>query len=364
MKNSRIVSLLLVAIMALFALAACAPAAEAPAAEAPAAEAPAPAEEPAAEPSEAQAEAPAAPAEVPAGFNYVPVENTTGKEIKIAVLTVSNNPFWNSVVEGVVAAQTYLATQNVTVEMIEFDDFDGQAFSDAIDTCIAQQYDAITTVGVADLIVPAIDRATAAGIPVYTFNSDTDKESTRVAFVGQDLYSAGVELGGLLASLIGEEGKVGLITGYYNVAAHELRRQGIEDALSGFPNVEVLNSVENHDSGDEAYTLTKDYITANPDLKGIAVTAGGPHGAARAIQELGLADQVTLVCFDTTDEIVQYLKSGEIKATITQDPFGQGCDPVILAYNQIVTGSPAVTGDAFTKMDAFTPDNVAEAFPG
>lgn len=310
------------------------------------------------------AETPAVKGEAPEGFNYAPVENTENKEIKIATLTVSNNPFWNTVVEGIDAAKEYLAGQNTTVDVIEFDDFDGQAFSDAIDTCVAKGYSAITTVGVADTIVPAIDRATKAGIPVYTFNSDTEKESTRVAFVGQDLYAAGGVAAQNLVDIMGDSGKVGIITGYYNVSAHELRRQGAEEELAKHSGIEVVGSVENHDSGDEAYTATKDFVTANPDLTGIIVTAGGPQGAAKALEELDLTDKVTLVCFDTTDEIVQYVKSGAIKATVTQDPFGQGCDPIVLAYNQAVTGNPEVTGDAFTKMDVYTPENIGEAFPG
>lgn len=298
--------------------------------------------------------------DVPEGFNYIPYENTTGNEIRIATLTVSNNPFWNEVVEGIEASKGYLADQKVTVDVIEFDDFDGQAFAEALDTCVVKGYDAITTVGVADTLVPAIDRATKAGIPVYTFNSDPEKESTRVAFVGQDLYAAGETVGAKLVELMGEKGKVGLITGFYNVNSHELRRQGIEAELGKYDGIEIVGTVENHDSGDEAYTAAKDFITANPDITGIAVTAGGPHGAAKAIEELNKQDQITLVCFDTTDEVISYLEKGIINATITQDPFGQGCDPIVMAYNQIVSGKAEVTGDAFTAMDAYTPDNVSE----
>lgn len=298
--------------------------------------------------------------DVPKGFNYVPFENTSGKEIKIAAITVSNNPFWNAVVAGIHAAKDYLADQNVTVDVIEFDDFDGQAFSEAIDTCVVKGYDAITTVGVADTIVPAIDRATAAVIPVYTFNSNPAKESTAVAFVGQDLYAAGEVVGAKLVELMGTAGKVGIITGYYNVNAHELRRTGIEAELAKYPDIKLVGSVENRDSGDEAYTATKDFITANPDITGIAVTAGGPHGAAKAIEELNKQDQITLVCFDTTDEVISYLQKGIINATVTQDPFGQGCDPIVLAYNHILSGKAEVTGNAFTAMDAYTPVNVGD----
>jgi ABC-type sugar transport system substrate-binding protein len=57
------------------------------------------------------------------------------------------------------------------------------------------------------------------------------------------------------------------------------------------------------------------------------------------------------------------LRTGDIDASIGQDPFGQGADPIILAYNQIVTGQADVTGNAFTKMDVVTSENVNEFFP-
>lgn len=299
-------------------------------------------------------------------FNYEPKKNDTGKEFRIAALTVQNNPFWVDVTKGIEAAQAFLAggDYNTTVDLITVDDFDGQVFAETIDTCIVKSYDAITTVGVSDAIVPAINKATQAGIPVYVFNSDTEKESDRVAFVGQDLYAAGGVAADTAAALIGEKGKVGIITGLYSVNAHELRRHGIEDTINEkYPDIEIVGTTENHDSADEAYTQTKDFITGNPDLSAILVTAGGPHGAAKAIEELGVQDQVKLVCFDTTTEIVSYVKKGIINGTVSQDPFGQGADPIILAYNQLVTGETEVTGNAFTKMDVITPDNVNELFP-
>lgn len=326
------------------------------------------AEEPAAlveEESEVPEEAPAETAAA-TQFNYEPKKNDTGKEFRIAALTVQNNPFWVDVTKGIEAACAALAGDDyrTTVDMITVDDFDGQVFAETIDTCIVKGYDAITTVGVSDAIVPAINKATQAGIPVYVFNSDTEKESERVAFIGQDLYAAGGVAADTAAALIEEKGKVAIITGLYSVNAHELRRHGIEDTINEkYPDIEIVGTTENHDSADEAYTQTKDFITANPDLSAILVTAGGPHGAAKAIEELGVQDQVKLVCFDTTTEIVGYVKKGIINGTVSQDPFGQGADPIILAYNQLVAGEPEVTGNAFTKMDVITPDNVNELFP-
>ena len=297
------------------------------------------------------------------GFNYEIAENTEGKEVRIAVLMVNNNPFWVDVESGAKAIQETMKKYNCTVDIQTIEDFDAQQFADAIDNCIIMEYDAICTVGVSDAIIPAVDRATEAGIKVYTFNSDTSEECSRIAFHGQDLYGAGKLAGETLAQLIGGEGKVAVITGLFSVPAHELRRTGGLASLEKYEGIEIVGETECHDSGDEAYTQVKDFLTANPDLKGIYQTAGGQLGVIEAIKDMGMEGQVQYVCFDFMDEIVDALYDGIVGATIGQDPFGQGADPVIFAYNAVITGEEAVTGNEWTKMDVVTPDNVAEYYP-
>ena len=47
---------------------------------------------------------------------------------------------------------------------------------------------------------------------------------------------------------------------------------------------------------------------------------------------------------------------------LTRDPYGQGSDPIILAYNHVITGEPEIEGNAFTNMDVYTPENVKRVF--
>lgn len=192
--------------------------------------------------------------------------------------------------------------------------------------------------GVSDALVPAIDKATEAGIKVYTFNSDTAEPSKRVAFHGQDLYGAGELAGEKLAELIGGKGKVAVITGLFSVPAHELRRTGGLASFAKYPDIQIVGETECHDSGDEAYAQVKDFITANPDLAGIYQTAGGQLGVIEALKDTDMAGKVKYVCFDFMDEIVDALYDGIVNASIGQDPYGQGANPVIFAYNAVVTG--------------------------
>ena len=53
-------------------------------------------------------------------------------------------------------------------------------------------------------------------------------------------------------------------------------------------------------------------------LSALYITAGGPFGAAKAIEELGKSENVTLVCFDLVSETAEYIRKGVIDASIGQ----------------------------------------------
>ena len=109
------------------------------------------------------------------------------------------------------------------------------------------------------------------------------------------------------------------------------------------------------------------YIAAYPEMDGILLLgtycADATATILKALSDHGLAGKVKYVCFDFMDEIVDALYDGIVNATIGQDPYGQGADPVIFAYNAEITGEEAITGNEWTKMDVVTPDNVAEYYP-
>ena len=299
------------------------------------------------------------------GFNYPIASNPDNKPVRIAVLMVNNNPFWVDVENGVKDVQKVMAEKyNCTVDLITIDDFDAQVFSDTIETCIVKDYDAITTVGVSDALVPAIDKATAAGIKVYTFNSDTAEKSTRIAFHGQDLYGAGELAGETVAKLIGGKGKVAIITGLFSVPAHELRRTGGRASFDKYPDIQIVGETECHDSGDEAYAQVKDFITANPDLAAIYQCAGGQLGVIEALKDTGMAGKIKYVCFDFMDEIRgRASTTASSTRTSARTPTARAPTRSSSPTTPSSRGKDEITGNEWTKMDVVTPDNVAQFYP-
>jgi ribose transport system substrate-binding protein len=295
-----------------------------------------------------------------------PISEKADKPLRIAVLGLENNPFWIPVKEGCFDAAEELASLNCKVDWINAGaQHTTDVFSKAIEAAVAQEYDAIATIAGDSGVVPYINRAVEAGIPVATFNSETDTENKRLFFVGADLYKQGQTAGEKMVEVLDGKGKVAIITGFFAVEAHELRRLGFEDYIAdNAPDIEIVDRVENEDKADIAYNQAQDFMTANPDLSAIYVTAGGPFGAAAAVEDAGKGGEIKMISYDFVDETMEYVKKGVITGTIGQQPYAQGHDPAIRLYNYLVGGVVPPAGKLLTKADFVTQDNIDEFWSG
>ena len=104
------------------------------------------------------------------------------------------------------------------------------------------------------------------------------------------------------------------------------------------PKIEIIGPFENQDKAEVAYSLTQDMLTRHPDLKIVYVTAGGPFGAAKAVEDQKLVGKVGVVGFDHTPENLEHLKTGAMIGLLDQAPFQQAFDGTVLLYNSLVTG--------------------------
>ncbi|HEY0778834.1 MAG TPA: substrate-binding domain-containing protein [Gemmatirosa sp.] len=290
-----------------------------------------------------------------------PVAQAPKKPLRIAVLGLESSQFWIPVKMGVTRANQELAGHATVEWIVPGNAHTADVFGRAIDAAVAQQYDAIATIAGDAGVAAYIDRAVAAGVPVATFNSETDTPNQRLFFVGADSYAQGKAAGQLMCRVVGPNGKVGVITGFFSVEAHAARVKGFEEALkAGCPNSTVVGRVENQDKADVAYQEAKDFMTAHADLGGIIAIAGSPFGAARAIEEAGKAGKVHMVSFDAVDETLDFVDKGVIDATIGQDPDAQGHDPAVRLYNYLVAGQLPPAGRLATRADVITKANAAK----
>lgn len=306
----------------------------------------------------------AADLKAPAGKKLLslPADKVSEKPLKIATIMVQNNPFGAAVLTGQEYAKKVLEDRNCVVDCISVEDFDAQKWSSTIQNCIATDYDAICFFGISEALQPVVDEGVDAGILMYAFNTEPGKESKRQAWFGMDDYAAGEACGKALEKLTGGEGEYGIITGDFSVLGHELRRTGARSILDNVQGLKLVGEYENKDKSEEAYNVATNMITANPNLKAIYVTAGGPSGAAKAIEDAGKKGEIILVCHDVLEETAPYIESGLISTCIDQDPFNQGYQPVVAAFNTLV-GETAPEDKTFYDAVVATPDNVKDLFP-
>jgi ribose transport system substrate-binding protein len=295
----------------------------------------------------------------------MPVKNKKNEKIKIAFLAMETNPWWTPVKAGVMEARDILKDYNTEVNWIVAGDrHTADVFGVAIEAAIAQKYDGIASLAGDEGMIPFIKEAVDANIAVATYNSETNKESARAFFVGADNYKQGRACGEKMAQLIGGKGKVAIITGFFAVEAHELRRKGFKDAIAEkYPDIEIVGEVENIDLADIAYTQATDFMSSFPDLSGIYITASGQFGAANAVKDYGKKGSVKVVCHDFLPETMGLVKEGVIQGTIDQSTKLQGRDVVIRLYNYIVGGVVPPFGKLLLDTPMATPDNINQYWP-
>jgi ribose transport system substrate-binding protein len=292
----------------------------------------------------------------------VAVDKMPTKPLRIAILVLENDPFWFDVKNGAMKAKEELAKYNTTVDWINVGErHTTDVFGQAIEAAVTQKYDAIATIAGDAGIVPYINKAAAAGVAVATFNADTDEPNKRLFFVGANSYLQGEVAGKAMAELLGGKGKVAIITGFFAVEHHELRRKGLEDYLKkNNPDIQIVGAVECQDNPDIAYTQAQDFMTAHPDLGAIYVTAGGNHGAAKAVFDAGKTGKVKMITYNFFDEIMEYVVKGTVSVTLGQDPYAQGHDPAVRLFNYLVTGQYPECGRYLTKVDQVTSENASK----
>lgn len=177
-----------------------------------------------------------------------------------------NNPVFEITRQGAVDKAAELG--NVTLEWVGPATTDAAAQSQIIDDLVTRGVDGIVlSANEETALNPAIDRAVAAGIPVFTWDSDApaSQRSTNIAI---DQAEAGKLAGELLAAALPDGGKVAVLTGTPGALNLEQRLSGFEAGIASNPNLEIIAVDPNFDDVQRAVEIVEQRINATPDLAG------------------------------------------------------------------------------------------------
>lgn len=176
-----------------------------------------------------------------------------------------------------------------------------------------------------DALVPAIQRARQAGIPLSIFDSGANTEEY-VSFVATDNYGGGVLAARRLGEILEKRGNVAVIRVMPGGASTLAREQGFMVTLQKeFPGMKIVASQYGMADPARSLAVTEDILTAHPALDGIfASNESSTIGAVQAVKARGLAGKLKLVGFDSSPSLLDDLRSGTIDSLVLQDPFQIG----------------------------------------
>jgi ribose transport system substrate-binding protein len=247
---------------------------------------------------------------------YGPVQGN--EPYRLAFMQVfPDNPFWQALKEGVEARA---AEDGVTVDVIALPTSSGVADQvSQMEDAVTQAYDGII-LGTIDAagIVPGIEAANAAGIPVLAVDT-APAGGDLISLVQTDNIAASRLAGEYLVEQLPNGGKILNLQGDMANQTAQARNEGFHSAVDGVEGITVIDQSA-HWLQEEGLSITENILTSDPDLAAIFAANDPPAlGALQALKAAG-RDDVIIVGFDAIPDAVEAVKNGEMAATVAQFP--------------------------------------------
>jgi simple sugar transport system substrate-binding protein len=205
-----------------------------------------------------------------------------------------------------------------------------------------------------------IKRALGRGIPCVAYNADGARTGAkaRQAYIGQDLYVSGFEMGKRILELV-PSGDVALFIATPGALNIQPRIDGALDAIkqSGKP-VKAKAVATSPDLATEL-SMIDAYYVGHKNLKGMfAVDAGDTQGVGQVIEKYKLQGKVKGGGYDLLPGTLKLIESGALQFTIDQQPYLQGFYPIVQLFLSKLSGGLVAPSDTNTGLLFVTKDNV------
>lgn len=283
------------------------------------------------------------------------VDQTQGGDLTFYMITHSDDgPFWSVLKRGAEAA-----AEDVGVELVwQGSNNDPAVQASDIDAAVAAGADGIAaSLPSPDQLIPGLQAAVAAGIPVYTLNSGVNDYQSigATSHVGQTEVIAGNGAG----LRFNDAGATKLLCGIQeqdNVALTE-RCDGLAETFNGDVVAQFMDLDADQTSQEAAINAA---MSADPDIDGfLGVGPVIAMSGLRASQALGR--DMVIGGFDITPELIDAIEAGDVAFTVDQQQYLQGYIPIVLMFLEVTNantlggGLPILTGPGFV-----TPENAAD----
>ncbi|CAN5443862.1 sugar-binding protein [soil metagenome] len=260
---------------------------------------------------------------------------------RIGFVTASADKFWDPVIVGAQAAakdyRAVLIVRKPSKGEGEQSAMISELLKEKVDGLAISPLNAESQAGLLSDV--------AADTHLVTVDSDC-QVFNRLCFVGTDNYGAGRDCGQLIKMAVPQGGRVIISIGSLSKENGQRRRQGLIDELLDrelMPNrpmdpvsgelkgskYTVLTTLVDEAGAEEAAQLATDAIKAHPDVDCFACLYGYSTPAVLGVlKQTGKLGKIQLVGFDTLDETLDGIDSGNVFGTIVQNQYRYGYESV------------------------------------
>ncbi len=269
----------------------------------------------------------ASPSVAPSASGAAPVNVTGGKKLTIAVIPKGlTHSFWQSIRRGAEKAGSEMNAKIIWVGPA--DESQGtQQQQQIVEDQITKKVDGIVIApNNKTALVPVIEKAAKAGIPVVIADSDADTKK-RISYVATDNEKGGAMAAERIWKLTGGKGPIGMVPVQANSESTEQREKGFENKIAELSKgkIKVIRSQFGESNRDKSLKVAQDMLTANPTMTAIF----GPNessavGALNAVTSRKLVGKIKIIGFDTPDILVAAVRKGEVDSIVVQNPFNMG----------------------------------------
>ena len=170
----------------------------------------------------------------------------------------------------------------------------------------------------------AIDDAARAGVKIVAIDSSVDSKLVST-YIGTDNYAAGQMAAQAALDRVDGPLKVGVVNYDVGTANGQERERGALDAFRDSGRAEITAVVNTLTEAAQARTDTAAMLNGSPDINVLlAFNEPTSVGAAQAVEDLGCAEDVFLVGFDSNVVTIDGLQEGTVDALVVQNPYAMG----------------------------------------
>ncbi len=266
------------------------------------------------------------------------------------ITKTETNPFFVKMREGAQAKADELGLELMTAAG-SFDG-DNEAQITAIENMINAGAKGILLVpSDTKAIIPSVERAREAGVVVIALDTPTDPQDATDALFATDNFKAGLLIGQYAKAAMGDTAPViatldlnpGITVGVLRhngfLAGYGLSDVDATQTSESVTTPEVVCSQDTQGDQTKGQTAMENCLTSHPDIN-LVYTINEPaaFGAATAIRNAGLQDQVTVVSVDGGCAGVRGVQDAQIAATSQQYPLEMASLGVEALADYIETG--------------------------